>query len=157
MKNFPNSICNQLWCILLMRKFLWSNSNLNFSKTPNLVTSVQIHWNFLWDVPVSTQSTCLSVQNVLNCLPQTPHMISRALDKFHDLQTLFEFYTILNPFYLTISIMHREPNVKNLASFRVHGLRVVSWKWISFFQQLYSTTSCTCSSYRTYKKIPIKK
>jgi hypothetical protein len=58
-------------------------------------------------------------------LPHPPHMRSRSLDKFRDFQTSFEFYTILNPFYLTISIMHREPNVRNLASFSVHGLRDV--------------------------------
>jgi hypothetical protein len=50
-------------------------------------------------------------------------MISWVLDKFRDFQTSFEFYTILNPFY----IMHIEPNVRNLESFCVNGLRDVSW------------------------------
>jgi hypothetical protein len=53
--------------------------------------------------------------------------ISWSLDKFRDFQTSFEFYTILNPFYITISIMHIEPNASNLVSFRVHGHRDVSW------------------------------
>jgi hypothetical protein len=70
---------------------------------------------------------CHSVQDILNFLPQPPHMRSWSLDKFRYFQTSFEFYIILNPLYLTISIMQREPNVRKLASFRVHGLRYVLW------------------------------
>jgi hypothetical protein len=54
-------------------------------------------------------------------------MIQLALDKIRDFQTSFEFYTILEPFYNTIFIMIREQIVWNLVSFRVHGLRDVSW------------------------------
>jgi hypothetical protein len=53
-------------------------------------------------------------------------MISLVLDKFRDFQTSFEFYTIFKPFYLTIFIMITEPNIGNLASFHVHGIRYVS-------------------------------
>jgi hypothetical protein len=42
-------------------------------------------------------------------------MKSWSLAKIHDFQTSFEFYTILKPFYLTIFIMIREPNARNLA------------------------------------------
>jgi hypothetical protein len=152
MKIFQHSNMSQVMMYITYKKFLWSNSNFNFSKTANLVTSVQILWNFFWDVPVSKQRACLSIQNVLNFLPQHPHTISWPLDKFHGFQTLFEFYKILNHFYFMISIMHGEPNAKNLAPLCVHGLGDVSWTWRSFFQQLYSMISCTCNSYRRHTK-----
>jgi hypothetical protein len=36
---------------------------------------------------------------------------------------LFEFYRIFKLFYLTMFIVMRESNVKNLASFHVNGLK----------------------------------
>jgi hypothetical protein len=90
------------------------------------VILIQISRNFPRDVPVSKHRTCRGVHNILNVYSQPPHMISLVLDKFRDFQTSFEFYTIFKPFYLTIFIMITEPNIGNLASFHVHGIRYVS-------------------------------
>jgi hypothetical protein len=109
------------------KKVFVVNLKFEFFSTPNLVTLVQNLRNFLRDVPVSKQCTCPGVQNILNFFSQPPHMISRVLAKFRDLQTSFEFYIILKPFYLTVFITIIEPNARNLASFHVHGLRDVSW------------------------------
>jgi hypothetical protein len=53
-------------------------------------------------------------------------MISLVLDKSRDFQTLFEFYTIFNLFYLMMFIVMRESNVENLATFHVIGLKDAS-------------------------------
>ena len=99
----------------------------------NLTTYFSTLWNFFGDVSICKHRTWQNVRKSLNFLPQPPHMISWPLEKFRNFQTSFEFYTFLKPFYLTIFIMIRGQNDGQLAWFHIHGLRDVSWTWISFF------------------------
>jgi hypothetical protein len=122
-----------------------------FCNVPNLVTLVQILWNFSWDVLVFKQRTCQSAQNAqLFTTTSTYDIMSARQNSWFSnfIWILYNFKTFLRHY------LHHDQRRKclNLVSFRVHGLRDVSWTLISFFQQLYSMISCTCCSYQTSSK-----
>jgi hypothetical protein len=105
-----------------MNSFFTLHSFLEVGKTQDLPSKF---WQTLGDALNSVRVEVFQTLSI--CFVQPPHMISWALNKFHDFHTSYEFYTILNPLYLMIFIMIRETNTGDLASFHVHGLRDVSW------------------------------
>jgi hypothetical protein len=50
-------------------------------------------------------------RNVLNFLSHPPHVVSRHLDKFHDLWTSFAFYRILKQIVCKLVAMFQEEDV----------------------------------------------
>ena len=80
---------------------------LDHHLTLNLKQSFSVVTFLFEDASISKQRMRQLVRNALNFLSHVSHMISWDINKSHDFQTLFVFYTILKQFDHKFMVMFR--------------------------------------------------
>ena len=140
----------------LYKKFRRQRTNRTSPSLHIISVHSQQSLNFFGDLLGCEQHTWQLVQNHLNFFPQTPHMISWHLVKFHNFRTSFAFNRILKLLGHMVELVFPEQDVRNFFWFHGYGLNLRWVPWISIFHSTFSYIGMICSSNLTWFKKLLK-
>jgi hypothetical protein len=100
-KNVSNFNMEHHMLYVKSTKILNSNSNLKVTLPTNIATCFITLWNVFRDISISKHPAWQNMRNSLKFLPHPPCVIFWDIDKSHDFQNSYAFFSILKSFKRT--------------------------------------------------------